>query len=223
MKIICFMFFCFSFTFSFGQDTKILSEHKTLTYATDYSDSTNNIYIKDTVRFITTSIPWKYQPDKQITVIWKYSGLKLNDSIKRKLFSVGWSNIDSTGAIETNEQYWMHPTRNNHYTITEIAPFPLIELPASIGKKFSRKLKIYEGWGPWSNLILVNNYEIIGNETIVVDNNHFECWITKAQSESKLGKSELVTSYNNKVGFTKFQYSFYNKASLVLKLIKVEY
>jgi hypothetical protein len=69
----------------------------------------------------------------------------------------------------------------------------------------------------------VNNYEIIGNETIVVDNNHFECWITKAQNESKLGKSELVTSYNNKVGFTKFQYSFYNKASLVLKLIKVEY
>jgi hypothetical protein len=221
MKSLTTIIFLLTFMATIGQTSKILSGNKVLTYRTEYIDSTNKIHIQDTVKFITTNIPWKYQPDKQTTVVWKYSGLIVHDSIKKKIFSINWGDIDSTGAIE-GEEYWIHPTRNKHYTITEIAPFPLIELPCAIGNKFKRTLKIGNGWGSWSNLRLPNNYEITGKDSKTISNSVYDCWVTKAQNDSQLGISSLTTKFNENIGFVDFNYSFYNKATLRLELIKIE-
>lgn len=222
MKPLIILFFLLIFSATIGQTGVIRSKRKVFTYRTLYTDSTNNIHIQDTVKFITTNIPWKRQPDKQTTVVWKYSGLKINDSIQKKIVSINWHDVDSTGAIETEEEYWIHPTRNNHYTITEVAPFPLIQFPCHIGNKFSRKLKTFEGWGPYSNLTFANHYEIIGKDSKTINNSVYDCWVTKARNQSQLGTSSLTTHFNPQLGFVDFNYTFYNKVTLRLELINVE-
>lgn len=223
MKSLTTLFCVLIFTATTGQTGKILSGFKTLTYRAEYIDSINNICIRDTVRFTTTNMPWKRDPKQQVTVVWKYSGLRLHDSIKKKLFSINWrDDVDSTGAIEASHEYWIHPARSKHYTITEIAPFPAIEFPCAIGRKFNHTLQIFGNWGPWSNLTLYNIYEIIGKDSIIVGTTTYECWVTIGRNDSQLGTSFLITKFDDKIGFVDFNYSFYNKTRLRLELIKVE-
>jgi len=206
---------------TFGQ-AKILTEKKTYFYSTQYSDSINNIFLKDTILFITTDIPWKHQPDKQKTVIWKYPHLIVDTLLKEKFKSIGWTDIDSTGAIENEKKYWIHPPRHNQFTITEIAPFPTVEFPCEINKRFKSFTYIGNGWGKWENLKLTNNYEFFKKEFRNIGLLKYECWIIKSESESELGKSYLTTAYNENIGFVEFNYSFYNKTKIKIELIKIE-
>jgi hypothetical protein len=221
MKSLTFIFLFLTINLSFGQKEKVLRGHQTLVYLTTFADSTKKIFITDTIRFITTDIPWRAQPDKQLTAVWKYSPDKIHDTIRKKLFSIGWLDADSTGAVETKKIYWIHPPRNNQFSMTEIAPFPIVQFPCELNKKYDFKLIINYGWGEWSDLELRNTYEIVAKELKTVDNSNYECWVVKSQNESKLGKSQLTTKYNDSVGFVEFNYQFYNKATLIINLVKV--
>jgi hypothetical protein len=206
----------------FGQKNKIFKENKTLTFYTIYTDSLKQLTITDTVKFIPTHLPWKHQPNKQNTVVWKCGNLKVNDSIRNTLFSIGWFDTDSTGFIDNEELFWTHPIRSKHYTIAEIAPFPLIEFPIVTYKKFRRTLKIGSGWGPWSNMSLLSSYEITGKTVKRINNVIYPCWVITSESESSLGKSYLTTTFSEQFGFVEYVYTFYNKVNLTMKLLKVE-
>jgi hypothetical protein len=178
--------------------------------------------ITDTIQFITTNIPWKHQPDKQTTVLWKYPHLIVDSLLRTKLKSIGWTSVDSTGAIENEKKYWIHPPRHNQYTITEIAPYPTVEFPCELNKKFNYILWIGSGWGEWENLKLKSNYEIVGTESKNIGTLNYECWIIKSESESELGKSYLTTAYNGNLGFVEFIYSFYNNTEIKIELIGIK-
>lgn len=206
---------------TFGQ-TRILTEKRTYIYSTQYSDSINNIFLKDTILFVTTDIPWKNQPDKQKTVIWKYPRLIVDTSFREKFNSIGWTNVDSTGAIENGKKYWIHPPRHNQFTITEVAPFPTVEFPCEINKIFNNLTYIGNGWGKWENLKLRNRYQFIEKESKHMGSSKYECWIIKSESDSELGKSYLTTAYNENIGFVEFIYRFFNKTEIKMELIKIE-
>jgi hypothetical protein len=222
MKSLTIIFFLLTINFAFGQKRKILSGHKTFTYLTVFADSINKVFITDTIKFVTTDVPWKVQPDKQHTVVWQYSKQKIHDSIRNKIFSIGWIEIDSTGAVESKKTYWTHPPRNNYYTITEIAPFPIVQFPCELGKKYGFALSIGEGWGAWSNITLKNYYEITNKISKTVNGNVYDSWVIKSQNDSQLGKSSLTTVFNEKLGFIEYNYSFYNKTTIRLDLINIE-
>jgi hypothetical protein len=205
----------------YGQQ-KILNKEKTYCYYAQYADSVNNIFIKDTITFTITKIPWKNEPGVQQTVIWKYSPSLLNALTKGKIYSIGWLNVDSTGAIENEHKFWIHPPRHNQYSITEIAPFPTVEFPFELNRRYSNITFIGNGWAEWENLKLKNSYEFTGKVFRKLESTDYECWMIKSESNSELGKSYLNTLFNENIGFIEFDYCFYNDIHILIGLIKME-
>jgi hypothetical protein len=201
---------------------KILNEERTYYYYAQYSDSVNNVFLKDTIQFVITKIPWKHEPGVQQTVLWKYPHAFLNSLIKGKIYSIGWLNADSTGAIENEYKFWIHPPRHNQFSLTEIAPFPTVEFPCERNKIFTSITFIGTGWGNWENLKLKNRYEFTGRVFKEIGSSDYECWIIKSESDSELGKSYLTTLFNEKIGFVGFNYCFYNNIQIRIDLIKME-
>ena len=54
--------------------------------------------------------------------------------------------MEVTGAIENEKNVWVHPPRSNFFQILELNPFPYIQSPYQIGKKWNWKLKIGDHW-----------------------------------------------------------------------------
>lgn len=205
------------FNFLLGQ-TSIFSAGKQFKYLAIYEDSINQIYIHDTIELFITDIPWKHQPYRQKTMIWKYND-NTDSIVKSKLFSIGWIKFDSTGFIENEEMIFIHPPRNNQFSYTEIAPFPQLLYPLENNNEFQRFLFIGTGWGEWDNLKLKNNYEIVKNEKIVILDNEIDCWFINSFSESELGVSYMDFIFNNEIGFIKMNYKFYDNKKIKFELI----
>jgi hypothetical protein len=220
-KSFIFILFFYVSVIAQGQ-SKILQGGKIYFYLAEYTDSVNNIINTDTILFITTDIPWKYQPEVQKTVIWEFPNM-IKDTLNRmKYQSICWSKFDTTGAIENDKEYWIHPPRNNQFSITEIAPFPSIKLPCELDKSYHNILSTSSGWRAWSNLNFINSYEIIKKDIRKVENVYYDCWIIKADSDSNIGKNYLTLSFNEEVGFVELIYKFYNGTKITLELIKIK-
>ncbi|MCX6271171.1 MAG: hypothetical protein NTU44_08130 [Bacteroidetes bacterium] len=208
-------------TFIAGQ-VLILSGNKTYYYDAQYCDSVNHLFLKDKIQFITTDIPWKSQPDKQTSAIWRYPHSEQDSLLRARIKSIGWIRDDTTGVIENDKKLWIHPPRHCQYTITEIAPFPDVEFPCEINKKYGKILYIGNGWGEWDNLKIKSSYEIVGKESRKIGTKNCECWIIESESDSELGISHLTTAYNEKIGFVEFIYSFYNEVKIKIELMRIE-
>jgi hypothetical protein len=205
----------------FGQ-AKILTGKKTYFYSAYYCDSAKNIFIQDTILFMTTDIPWRSQPDKQITVIWEYPNLVKDTQLRAKLRSIGWLKTDSTGGIENEVKLWIHPPRNNQYTMTEIAPFPVVEYPCELNKEYTGGLYIGSGWGDWENLHIRCKYHVVAKKIISIGSFKYPSWLIESESDSQLGRSRLNMAFNENIGFLNFYYTLYNNIRIIIDLFKIE-
>ena len=206
----------------YGQE-RILSKNRTYVYLAIYRDSINNILLQDTIRFLTTKKIKKYLFSANQTIVyWKYTNLITDSLLKTKIHNFTWGKIEKSGAIEDEIGYWIHPPRYNQYWITEIAPFPSVNLPCEKNKKYQSILGIGKDCQEWSNLIIKWNYEIVDKVTMKIGLNNYECWVIRSESESNLGKSFLVTIFNEKIGFVEFHYNFYNKTKIDIELVRIE-
>ena len=206
----------------FGQE-RILSNNKTYVYLSIYRDTINNIILQDTIRFIITDKIKKYLFSANQTIVyWKYTNLITDSLLKTKIHNFNWGKIEKSGAIEDEMGYWIHPPRYNQYWITEIAPFPYVRIPCEKNKKYQSILGIGKHSQEWSNLIINWNYEIVDKVTLKIGLNNYECWVIKSESESNIGKSFLVTIFNEKIGFIEFHYNFYNKTKIDIELVRIE-
>ncbi len=205
--------------FGFGQ--KICSG-KTYFYTGQYCDSINNIFIKDTIEFVTTGIQSEFD-SKKTAVIWKYH-LKYDSLLCKKSNIEYWGDNETTGVKENEEMYWVQPPRINQYRLTELAPHPRVKLPCILNKKYSLGTIIRSGYGDWDGLTINLNYEIVNKDSIIVGTKNYPCWIIKSEgdSNSKFGKSYLTAAFNEDIGFVELLYSFYNGVKIELKLYKIE-
>ena len=131
-------------------------------------------------------------------------------------------NTDSTGGIENEAKLWIHPPRNNQFTLTETAPFPRVEYPCELNKQYTGGLFIGRGWGDWENSHIHCKYLITGKKMIKVGSIEYPSWIIQSESDSNLGRSTLNMAFNENIGFLNFYYHFYNNIRIIIDLIKIE-
>jgi hypothetical protein len=135
---------------------------------------------------------------------------------------------ETTGAIENEANIWIHPPRSNFFGILEINPFPYIKSPLKIGSQWSWKLEIGDSWSDkrwleWKGSILNHyKYEIIGKSNIITKLGNLECYIVKAEAESRIGKTELIAYFNSEFGFIKLEYTNIDETKLILDIEKTE-
>ena len=135
---------------------------------------------------------------------------------------------ETTGAIENEANVWIHPPRSNFFGILEINPFPYIKSPLKIGTQWSWNLEIGDSWSDkrwleWKGSILnLYKYEIIGKSIISSKLGNLECYIVKAEAESRIGKTELISYFNQEYGFIKLEYKNIDETKIILEIEKLE-
>lgn len=137
-----------------------------------FLDFKGKLISENQIKMVVSGRRWEFQPEMQDEVIIEYEYkqediTKINEyHINKVMAHQGWEKSITTGIIENAEQVWMHPFRDNQYIFTEVAPYPDVKLPLSVGKTWTWELNIYRGWGEWNNSTGNFIYLVESNEDI---------------------------------------------------------
>lgn len=201
-------------------------------YAFDaaFYSATNELISQERILLMATGKRWEHNPEKQDEILVKYEfdkeyidSINLYQLNKSAVYNK-WSRTVSTGIRENVEEIWMHPFRSNQYNFTEVAPFPQIKFPLSVGKKWTdNDIKLQEGWGDWSHMKVRSTFEVLSKETIQTNYGELEnCWKVKAVSNFDLGRSEVTYWFHEKYGFVKLNYVNYGGQKLHIELAEIK-
>lgn len=133
-----------------------------------------------------------------------------------------------TGIVENNRNVWIHPPRGNFFKVLNTCPYPYVQLPLYIGRKWSDKMRISNHWADpnwaiWEKKLKMDlSYEVIGKESISVNDKEYECFVIKSVAISKIGKCELLFYYNEELGFINMRYDILSKIRVHFDLSDVK-
>ncbi|MCK7590903.1 hypothetical protein M0G43_10000 [Subsaxibacter sp. CAU 1640] len=136
-----------------------------------------------------------------------------------------FSSLSSTGAVENNDNVWIHPIRDGFFSALETAPFPFIKKPIKIGMEWNDQMSIGDGWGnelwgAWEGeLLLTYNYKIIRKETIATQIGEMDCFVIVSTATSDIGTSKLTSYFSETYGFVKLEYELLNDLKVNMWLI----
>ena len=197
---------------SFGQEG-IFKENNSFKYSISYE--TEHFKTYDTITIVSTGKMWEGAPKSQKEIIINYDLERIDRSYFSDLQTIGWVHSDTTGAVENESSCWIHPPRHNQFMILELAPFPEVDFPLEVGKKYSRVLFIGDGWGNISNSKVSREYE--------VKNQKEEDWFISAEARptaypDDVNRLEFI--FNEKEGFTSLKYTFGNGIRIDMERIE---
>lgn len=134
----------------------------------------------------------------------------------------------STGLVENEQNIWFHPPRFGFFRALETCPFPYIKLNKNAGYKWNDEMVISdywsdERWGIWKEkLLLKYGYEIMGEETMDTDFGNLSVTKVYATASSVIGKSSLISYFNDKYGFIKLEYVLFSGDKIILELKEIK-
>ena len=195
----------------------IYDANKNCKFKVIYKNDSLKISTNEIVTYYISGNTWKHS-SKQKEAIIKYD-YSIEDSLKCKsLFTLGWTKVDTTGIIEDSTKVWFHPIRNNQYTNTEFAAFPLIQFPLEINKQYQKILFTADNFGKNSNQKFIKKYTV--KNRILINNDYFwEVYSEAYNSHNEDKKNILVFLFNENIGFYKLTYYFYDKSYIEMQLI----
>lgn len=202
---------------------------QTLTYDTEYFDEDSMLLVKSDVFIKYLGKMWSASPKNQQEVLMGYDydeqgrlSYEEHTSINKSLSSL-WQRTSITGVLENENEIWMHPFRSNQFISLEVAPFPEIRYPLEIGNFWSGSINMGEGWGEWENETVYSYYEIVDSGVDVETEYGMisDCWLVRAKSDFKEGRSHLDLYFSPELGFVKFEYINYKKHRITISLKEV--
>jgi hypothetical protein len=199
-----------------------------LIYRLIWKDSSGLELTNSMVKMMATGKRWTVQPEKQDEILTQFEYTERdfqktkNHQLNKGLLGRIWINKQIEGIIENVEEIWMHPFRSNQYNFTEVAPFPMVKLPLSIGKTWADNLSLQDGWGDWCNSSGNMQYEVASNDTLQTKYGLIKnCWKVNSSAEFDFGKSSLEFWFNEELGFVKKIYKNYGNQTLLVELEEV--
>lgn len=129
-----------------------------------------------------------------------------------------------SGAIENEENVWIHPPRDKYFRILELNPFPYIKAPYEIGTKWTWYMGIGDHWADehwklWEGQIENEyEYEITDSLTLKTDLGSIECLVVESKATSRIGETGLMAYFNPKYGFVKLDYTNIDGSKTILEL-----
>ncbi|MBK7310353.1 MAG: hypothetical protein IPI93_06065 [Sphingobacteriaceae bacterium] len=186
-----------------------------------YYDNSGKVLTRETITIKTTGKIWDIDP-KQTLVTFR-TNFTSEDSMKLAPHALNginraWEKKYQEGVIEDSAHIWMHPIRQNQYLLTEIAPFPEVKFPLMKNRTWNSTLWIYEVFGSFRGTVN-STYSIEGIEARKYQCGTYKCWkIVGTATHDKLGESSVIIYFNEDLGFTEMDYSFYNKQKITFIL-----
>ncbi len=208
----------------------IFAAEKKYFYKAIYKDKEGNVLTEEQVTMYLTGEPWEWQPDLQQEAIINYNFTEETKAAFtphpiNPTLNWGFVTEEVTGVIEEEGQrLWIHPFRLNQYIFTEVAPFPEVLLPISIGQKWSSSLSVISGWGIWDNSTIDCTYEVANQlDKPYPMGSLKDVWRIKSESNFSLGTSTLELYYHEKYGFVEMDYVNYEGERLTFTMTDATY
>ena len=230
IRLMIFSFLVSTTLFSQEKKEVIFDSTKTYIYSALFIDKTGDTLTHEKIILQPLGIPWEFQKTQTKYEI-KYfptdsilRNMKSPKSKKKKQKNINIYKKTSSGAIEDSSSVWMHPFRSNQYLYTEICAFPYVDLTnLRVGEKWNGgTLFIMAGWGKFKGKV-AQTYEVV--EQIKYDNNNIQiddCWkIIGIGNHNKLGQSRVQYIFNKSFGFLEFNYTFFDRTKIHIKLEEV--
>lgn len=135
-----------------------------------------------------------------------------------------FASISSTGAIENDQNVWIHPIRRGFFNALETAPFPYIKKPLQMNMEWTDQMKIGEGWGnamwgTWKGQLLLNyTYKVMGQEILQTPLGPINCFVIESSAQSEIGTTKLISYFSEKYGFVRMEYQLVNALKVALWL-----
>ena len=135
--------------------------------------------------------------------------------------------LSGTGLVENHENIWIHPPMQKLFKILQLNPYPFIKKPYEIGHTYQWSLKIGDYWGnekwkAWTGTITNRQeYSITKKENVLTNFGTVNCLKIVATGTSELGKTYLVSYFNDTIGFVKHEYINIDGSRLNMSLVKV--
>ncbi len=194
-------------------------------YTAKYWDPDYNLISKERIWMMATGNGWEQQQELQDELIIQYSFDSTQiDRIGQYSLNPGYSNWtrkETTGIIENGSKTWMHPFRSNQYMFTEVAAFPNVELPLTLGKTWTSEISMLDGWGVWANTTLDHTYEVVDYELVETGFGDLEAWHVRATTTSEFGTSVHDFWYHDEYGFIRMFIKNYEGQMLQFDLAEV--
>lgn len=131
-----------------------------------------------------------------------------------------------SGAIENEQNIWIHPPRDKYFRILELNPFPFIQAPYEVGNTWDWALGIGSSWGDerwitWEGSIQnTYQYEITDQRKVATKIGDVECFEITGRAESRIGKTGLVALFSPEYGFVQLDYTNIDGSKTVLDLVE---
>jgi hypothetical protein len=140
-----------------------------------------------------------------------------DDTSKRSCF---W--IEYTQVLDNSKYIWLHPPRSLYNHFASYYPFPEVDIPVKVGKKYK------------SSILFLNEVRLNGKiwrarfkiktggvEEYIYRGQRINIHRIEGQAKSKLGKQSFYYLFNEELGFVKWYYNLNNIETLELSLIGV--
>jgi len=217
-----------SFTFSFEHITK---DGEKLFFKNDTTKEESkyqwkfvkpNSEDKDIIEKVKISV--KYGLEPMIQYVSEYNQSILQYDYPTINNALPFNSI--SGAIENENNVWIHPPRDKYFRILELNPFPFIKAPYKVGTSWEWKLGIGSSWGDerwktWEGKIENQyTYEITGKKIVETNFGKIECFIITSNASSDIGKTKLTAYFNEHYGFIGLYYTNIDGSKTNLKLIE---
>ena len=185
------------------------------------SDSTDKCLYNDTLGLMCTN-----KIDNKETGQTRSSWLYLSKTTNGNYISnPAKINNSFAGTLSSKETIFIHPPRVEQYTILEICPYPILQFPLFIGKKWNWSLKVGDQWNPggsvkWSgDKDFRSQYEVVDTSLIERQTSKISCYHIHAINTSELGTSSADFYYNYKQGIIKLLYRPLDKTKIEFNLL----
>lgn len=136
--------------------------------------------------------------------------------------------IEATGLIENSKNIWIHPPRTGLFEILELNPYPYLKSANEIGNKWEWKLSIGSKWSDkrwleWTgNVLNKYDYEITQKLNLETKIGNLVCYEIVGIAQSELGKTKLISYFNQEYGFIKLDYTNIDKSKIIIEIDKFE-
>jgi hypothetical protein len=196
---------------------KILSKNRRFVYVVRWYAPQATSARLDTVTMVASGAPCSYEPTQTC-----FDWLFRPDSTWTSGFS------SSVGAIETKEEFWVHPPRYGPYRILELNPFPHIKLPAVSGRTWEWEVyppEMYAdpSWASWQGILRVKFRYLLGGITqLATPLGSLSCYRVQARGSSKLGTTTLEAYFHPTYGFVRLNYHNIDASRVQLELVRVD-
>ncbi|MEM9324279.1 MAG: hypothetical protein AAGA85_01425 [Bacteroidota bacterium] len=201
---------------------KVFADCRTWVYQARLWDADYNLLSSERIAVTATGRAWKPQPDLQDEIVIQYQlGPALGNKLRPHMINPrldSWTSKEHTGVIENDQYITMHPFRENFYAFTEVAGFPVVHLPVRVGQRWEDELRIFDGWGDWSNMDVTTAYEVVAREEVTLPYGQLPLWHLRAVTDIPLGRTVHDFWFHEQYGFVKFVIKNYAGQLLVIEL-----